>query len=303
MQREASYFILGDLPAQARTIVDVNGPDALRFLQGLLTADVAAIEAGEARPAALLTVKGKIISEVIVLRHGEGFALAIPRDVAASVLADLERHVIMDDVTLTRHDERALALVWPAFSGAGEGVRAYACAHPAPGTLVAGETAALAAALGGATRVDAAAFERLRIASGAPAWRREIEDDTFPPEVGFVAAVSYEKGCFRGQEPLARIHARGQVNRVMVRVRADAAPPEAVGLAAEGRPDAGRWTSWSAGEAGVDGLAVVHRSVAVPGTRLRAGEIGVEVVSGPVGDDPGVKGRREAAPMALGRRG
>lgn len=294
--------MLGDLPAQARTIVDVEGPDALRFLQGLLTADVAAVEAGEARPAALLTVKGKIISEVIVLRRGEGFSLAIPRDVAASVLADLERHVIMDDVTLTPRDALALALVWPVLASGGEGVRAYACTHPAPGTLVAGQPAALAAALGGAMRVDAEAFERHRIRSGAPAWRREIEEDTFPPEVGYVAAVSYEKGCFRGQEPLARIHARGQVNRVMVRVRAEAAPPEATGLAADGRPDAGRWTSWSRGDDGVDGLAVVHRSVAVPGTRLRAGEIGVEVVSGPVGDDPGVKGRRDSAPMALGRR-
>ena len=44
--------------------------------------------------------------------------------------------------------------------------------------------------------------------------------DTFPPEVGFVAAVSYDKGCYMGQEPLARIHARGQVNRVLVQVGA-----------------------------------------------------------------------------------
>ena len=293
VQREPSYFMLDDPQAQARDLLEVRGPDAQRFLQGLLSADLKVLPPGGARPAALLTVKGKIVSEAIALRRRDGgLVLAVPRDVATSVREELEHHVIMDDVSLSVTSE-VLALVWPEWADQAPGVEGFATEHPAPGTLVLGEAAAVAAALTGIRRADARDFERYRVASGAPAWRREIVEGAFPPEVGFVAAVSYDKGCFRGQEPLARIHARGQVNWVMVRVRAAAAPAEITPLVSDGRPDAGRWTSWTDGDDGeVVGLAIVHRSVAVPGVALRAGEIAVEVTSGPLGDDLGVKGHR-----------
>src|SRR5690606_21560455 len=131
------------------------------------------------------------------------------------------------------------------------------------------------------------------IEAGVPAWGLEITPGTFPPEVGFVAAVSYDKGCFMGQEPLARIHARGQVNRVLVRVHAETCPQGPVELAARDRPQAGRAATWAPDPAGgALGLAVVHRSAASPGTVLSAEGSGpVEVRSGPLGDDPGVKGR------------
>ncbi|MFY0531537.1 hypothetical protein [Nannocystis pusilla] len=122
----------------------------------------------------------------------------------------------------------------------------------------------------------------------------EITPGTFPPEVGFVAAVSYDKGCFMGQEPLARIHARGQVNRVLVRVHAGTCPEGPVELAAPERPQAGLAATWAPDPSGgASGLAIVHRSAASPGTVLSAAGIGaVEVRSGPLGDDPGVKGRK-----------
>lgn len=306
VQDGASYFPLQEIPAQARVVVDVGGLDSLRFLQGLLSADVSAVAPGEARAAALLTVKGKIISEVIVLRRLDGgVRLAIPADTAGVVLADLERHVIMDDVTLAADPRLRAALVWPGGAG-GEGIEAFSTTHPAPGALWVGDEEALASASAGLVRADSGAFEAHRLQAGAPAWRREIEDGCFPPEVGFVGAVSYEKGCFRGQEPLARIHARGQVNRVMVRVRAAAVPvgDAPVLLSSEGRPEAGRWTSWLPdGDGGAHGLAIVHRSVAVPGVRLQGGALAVEVMSGPIGDDAGTAGRHEAATVTLGRRG
>ncbi|MCA9660464.1 MAG: folate-binding protein YgfZ [Myxococcales bacterium] len=298
---------LRDLPGQARALVRLRGPDTERFLQGLLSADVAALEPGQAAAAALLTVKGKLISEAIVLCDGGGYALALPADVADAVIDDLDRHIIMDDVTLEPAPEVGFSLVWGTEGWAPSvEVGAFPTAHPAPGLLVVGDEAIREAALAGVAAATPEQFTAHRVATASPAWGFEIRPGFFPPEVGFVGGVSYDKGCYRGQEPLARIHARGQVNRVMVRIRATAAPDGdgPVALASEARPEAGEWTTWVAGEGGVDGLAIVHRSLAAPGTALQAGAIAIEVTSGPLGDDVGMPGKRKggAATVKLGGR-
>lgn len=148
--------------------------------------------------------------------------------------------------------------MWPSGvcgSGRGDGVRD--AASGARGVAGCGEEGALAAALAKVAVASEDAWNRYRVGEAAPAWGRGIVADTFPPEVGFVAAVSYDKGCYMGQEPLARIHARGQVNRVMVRVSAGTLPAGPVTLAASDRPVAGRWTTWASNPAGAMGLAVV----------------------------------------------
>lgn len=294
---------LDTLAHQDRRLLRFAGADLRRFLQGLLSADVEALRPGHACPSAILTVKGKLVSEAIVLCDADGsIALAVPAEIAEAVVGLIDRHIIMDDVTIALDEAQRFALAWPVFAGA-EGVRAYTTRHPAPGSLLVGEEAALAGALAGATMVSEDGWNQHRVAAGAPAWGHEIVADSFPPEVGFVAAVSYDKGCYMGQEPLARIHARGQVNRVMVRVSAEKLPAGPVTLATPERPVAGRWTTWASDPSGAIGLAVVHRSLAVPGTVLLAEGVGaVTVRSGPLGDDPGVAGKAKAATVQLGKR-
>jgi folate-binding protein YgfZ len=289
-----TYVRLAALPHGRRILLRLSGADVRRFLQGILSADVEAARPGHALPAAILTVKGKLVTEAIVLACADGsLHLALPAETADEAIALLDRHIIMDDVALERADDVEFVMVW---SGpvAGEGVECLATQYPAPGFLVFGAPAAVISALAGATEAPVGAWDRRRIEAAAPAWGVEITPGTFPPEVGFVAAVSYDKGCFMGQEPLARIHARGQVNRVLVRVHAGTCPEGPVELAAAERPQAGRAATWVADPAGgADGLAIVHRSAATPGTTLTAEEIGaVEVRSGPLGDDPGIKGRK-----------
>ncbi len=302
----ALHVDLADLPGQARALLRLRGPDTERFLQGLLSADISTMKPGQSTPGALLTVKGKIISEVIVLRDEEGFALALPAAIHEAVTGDLDRHIIMDDVTLHPSSEDGFSLAWGATGElpTSAGVTVFTTIHPAPGLLVVGGAEERRAVLREIPAGDTNAFTRHRVATGTPAWGQEIRPDFFPPEVGFVAAVSYDKGCYRGQEPLSRIHSRGQVNRVMARVRANAAPTEPA-LSAESRANAGTWTSWAPGEGGgVEGLAILHRSVAAPGQLLRAGELAVEVMSGPLGDDPGIKtaGGSATATVKLGGR-
>ncbi len=302
--RVTSQFVrLDALAHQDRRLLRFTGADVRRFLQGVLSADVQALRPGHAHPAALLTVKGKIVSEAIVLCGADdAIALAIPADVADAVLALIDRHIIMDDVQVSADAAQRFALAWPDGPEATPAVQRFVTRHPAPGVLFVGTDAELRAALQGLPEAAPGAFDLHRVAAAAPAWGHEITADTFPPEVGFVAAVSYDKGCYMGQEPLARIHARGQVNRVLVQVQAATLPGGPVTLAAPQRAEAGRWTTWASSPDGAVGLAIVHRSVAKPGTLLTAEGVGpVEVCSGPMGDDPGVPGKKTAT-VQLGKR-
>jgi tRNA-modifying protein YgfZ len=306
------YALLDEIPGQARARLRLCGPDARRFLQGTLTADVTALRPGEAVVAGLCTVKGKLVAELVLLPgagEDEVHAL-VPAALAQPLVERFDRHIVMDDVTVESLGPVGVAVAWREGEAPceveGAGVEAYATRHPLPGRLLVGEPAALRAALAGAEAAGAEGFAARRIATATPAWGHELAEGFFPPEVGFAYAISYDKGCYLGQEPLARIHARGQVNRVMVRVHAARAPSEPGTLASEGRPSAGQWTTWApaADGEGVDGLAVVRRDAAVPGARLwtvAEERIEVEVRSGPLGDDAGVGGRGHAGTLG-GRR-
>lgn len=304
---EARQVDLDALPHEGRRVLHFTGSDVIRFLQGTLSNDVAELSPGQGVPVTLLTPKGKIISDgVAFCRHGgppaEGIGLAIPAEIAEEVATRLDRHIIMDDVAVELEGETAVAF---AFGGeapaAVEGARVLETRHPAPGWLVVGSRADVSATLDGRTTADAGAWASYRIETASPAWGHELHADVFPPEVGFVHAVSYDKGCFMGQEPLARIHARGQVNRVLVRVQAheQSAAPEGspdlpIDLATDERPDAGRLTTVAGGV----GLAVVRRKVLSAadgsgGAVLTAGEQRWAVRSGPLGDDPGMAGRKQ----------
>ncbi|MCR9161242.1 MAG: YgfZ/GcvT domain-containing protein [Nannocystaceae bacterium] len=279
---------LHDLPHQQRKVLRLHGPDTQRFLQGTLSADVANAKPGEAVPATLLTVKAKIVSELIVLVHDEETVdLLIPADTFEGVEAHLDRHIIMDQVELGRREDVVVAALWGDDLPEPSAPLRWRCTHPVHGQLLVGTRAETDAALEGVERADADAFAAHRIEVGAPAWGFEVRPDFFPPEVGFVGAVSYDKGCYLGQEPLARIHARGQVNRVMVRVdvAGDATAP--LDLAHAERAEAGRLTT----VAGGSGLAIVRRSFAADGQTLTAEGVQVTVRSGPLGDDPGRAGR------------
>jgi folate-binding protein YgfZ len=298
------HVFLADLPGQARAVLRITGEDASRFLQGLLTADMGQLIAGRALPTALLTVKGKIVSDGILLAPRESeIWLAIPADKADAVQAQLDGHVIMDDVTIERLDpaDHALVLVWGASVDAS--VPSFTTDYPLHGTLLVGPLAELRTWLAeqGSEPIDELGFTRLRIEQARPAWGREITEDRFPPEVGFVESVSYTKGCYMGQEPLSRIHNRGQVNRVMVRVEAERAPEgsDPVDLFI-GEDPVGEWTSRADDGRG---LAIVKRKHAEPGKQLRTGEgIAVMVRSGPLGDDPGGASRSVIKVQLGGKR-
>ncbi|HEX3239564.1 MAG TPA: glycine cleavage T C-terminal barrel domain-containing protein [Solirubrobacterales bacterium] len=288
--------------------IAVTGTDAAEYLQGQLTNDTEALEPGDGLYAALLDRKGHMQSDMRVLRPGDGPDLWI--DLEASALPAVLKHLTMysigrDVAVADASAERViLSLIGPRsveLAGTAAlpenaceetsvaGVACVAAGTPSGIDLVApaAEAERLRAALveAGAVPVSAAAAEILRIEAGVPRYGAEMGAETMPAEAGIVErAVSFTKGCYIGQETVARLHYKGRPNRHLrgLRLSAPAAPGAALVL---GEKEVGRLGSAAVSPAlGPIGLAILRRE-AEPGTELAVGEDGVtaEVTALPFG--------------------
>lgn len=249
VHRAAGAFALRD-----RAWIEVRGADRTRFLQGQLTNDVAKLDPAGPRAgchALLLTREGRIVAELHVVARPEAFWLETDAASAPAAVERLSRYVVADDVVLTDRSAelarfsvegpRAFELVGAA-SGVAlalaseevatidvAGVSVVAAAwgfggDPAVQLFAAREgEAAISAALQRAARplgaicADADVLDVVRIEAGRPRAGFEIGPDTLPAELGLVErTVSFDKGCYTGQEIVARMHSRGRVGHRMV---------------------------------------------------------------------------------------
>lgn len=220
--------------ARPRAYVAVRGPDAADLLQRIVSNDVLA---GDACEALILTAKGRVIAPLLVWRRSdEDFLLLTEPELGEVVRAHLERVRIAAKCEITVEEHRSAIVL-----GNAEGIPTRDYGVPAVEQLDNGVAAEL----------PDEELERLRILAVTPRWGREIDDDILPAEAGLdERAVSFTKGCYPGQEPLARLHARGHVNR---RLRV---------LETEGEPAA------PGDELRVDGRSVGRVTSAVPGLAL-----------------------------------
>lgn len=276
----------------------VGGPDAAEYLQGQLTNDIEALEPGDGAYAALLDRKGHMQADMRVLRPGEGPEIWIDTEpeAAALVRRHLEMYKIGREVEVEDLGEaRAiLSLIGPA-TGAVAGTPSlppFACetvtvlgaealaADTEEGVdliVEASEAERLRAALleAGAAAVEPAAVEILRIEAGRPRFGREMNVETMPAEAGIVeAAVSFTKGCYIGQEPVARLHHRGRPNRHLRGLRLSAPIEAGAALSLEGKEVGTVGSACVSPAFGPIALAIVRRE-AEPGAELLAGEDGV----------------------------
>jgi len=198
-----------DVARRERDYLRVAGPDAADYLQRLVSNDVEGLAAGEARPALLLTAKARVIAPLVVLRRGdEDFLLLTEPGLGEVVRALLVRMRLRARCEI-EPEEHASVLV---FGGDG-----FA-------TDFAGAREQLDAPL--EPSLDEGELELRRIEAGVPRWGREIDDRILPAEAGLDAThVDFGKGCYPGQEPVARLHYRGHPNRTL-RVLSLAALPE-----------------------------------------------------------------------------
>jgi len=275
----------------------VSGGEAAEYLQGQLTNDVEALAPGEGQYAALLDRKGHMQADMRVLRSSaEEIWIDTEPEALAATLRHLEMYKIGRDVAIADLTaERAiLSLVGPRSvevagtaalpEDACEAASVQAVECLAVGTaagidLIAksAEAERLREALlgAGAVAVGAGAAEVLRIEAGTPRFGAEMSAETMPAEAGIVErAISFTKGCYIGQEPVARLHYKGRPNRHLRGLELSAPAEPGAGLQL-GEKQVGTIGSACVSPArGPIALAIVRRE-AEPGAELAVGEDGV----------------------------
>jgi folate-binding protein YgfZ len=218
-----------DVAARERAFVRVAGPDACDHLQRMVSNDVAALQVGEACPALLLTAKARVIAPLVVWRRGDDDFLVLTEP----ALGEAARAVLVRMRLRARCgievEEHSSVLVF----GDGDG---FGFATDFPGAREAVDTEL-------EPTLASDELELRRIEAGVPRWAREIDDRVLPAEAGLVErAVSFTKGCFPGQEPIARLHYRGHANRGLRVLQLDEVPEYDAELVHEGKV-VGRVTS------------------------------------------------------------
>ncbi|HEV3001735.1 MAG TPA: glycine cleavage T C-terminal barrel domain-containing protein [Solirubrobacteraceae bacterium] len=287
----------------------LTGADAKEFLNGQVTNDVLALEPGKGCYAAFLTHKGKMLGDVRVLDAGGELLLDTER-VALQALFDMVRRFSVGyDVQLHKRTlERALlSLAGPrarevvpglpaeehahvATSVGGAAVRAIATFEGVDVLCAAEDADAVRAALveAGAVAVSEEAAEVVRVESGRPRYGVDMDDGTIPEEAALNArAVSFTKGCYVGQETVARLHWKGKPNRRLrgLRLTAPAARGEELRL---GEKVVGRvGSAVTSPVLGPIALAIVRREASVGDVlAVGAGAATAEVVELPFAPEP-----------------
>ena len=315
VRRGAGWFELAD-----RALIEVRGSDRLRWADGMLSNDVKGLAPGTEHsgcPALLLTPQGRIVSDLHVMARPDALWLELPSAACAEVLARLEKYIIADDVTLSdasaswrrfalegpasekllaRAADAALPRLFPdgcqetRLGGAPVVVGAWGWSGEAALQLFApvADAEAVRAAVAGVAgeelvRGDAAVLEVLRVEAGRPRFGAELGPDVLPAEVGLVGhSVSVTKGCYTGQEIVARMEARDAAAHRLVGLRFDGAggmpgDPVSVDGATSGELTS-RCRSETAGEIG---LGFVRRAHAEPGREVRVSEVAAHIAALP----------------------
>jgi len=290
----------------ASGFVVLTGAERGAYLHSLVTNRIADLAPGAGRRAFLLTTKGRVLADVLACETGDELWLENAAGSGAPSAGEpvqrlLKKYFFGQDVAFEDRSEawRSLSLQGPESESLLE--RLGLAPPPAePGAHAAGELAgatvravrwsdtgesgfrlwvpaharedvraALAGA--GAESGSAEAWTVLQIEAGVAAFGRELGEETIPLEAPVDDAISFDKGCYPGQEVIARLHVRGRPARRLrgLRLEAPAAPGST--LDAPGKPAAARVTASGVSPAlGPVALAFVHRDYVEPGTRLTA---------------------------------
>jgi folate-binding protein YgfZ len=246
----------------------VSGEDALTFLQGQFTTDLQQQATGGATYGLWLNQKGKVLGDSFVRKSAANEAWIVSYFSPTAVIRErLEAYIIADDVMIEDVTESMrgltvfgantaaeLGLAAPAWSFSGRRAR-----EPHTEIIFPVEMeAAVSAKLAGKTELSPGQMEQRRIAAGIPAVPADIGPTDLPNEGGLeTEAISYTKGCYLGQEVMARLKNLGQVRRRLLRVRGTGEPPACPAAVFQAVRKVGELRSAARDGAGWGGLALV----------------------------------------------
>lgn len=211
---------LGQLRAPEPGVLILRGDDAGEFLNGQVTNDVAALEDGESKYALLLTPKGKLRAELTIVRDGDETVIVCSKEQLPLIRKTIDTFRIgfffsAEDATgewALVHilgDESELAPIATPVVMLDSPLGVDLLVETSQAEVLESELARQ-----GVAALDASDFELARVMHQVPAFGSELGEETFPAEAALEArAVSFEKGCYVGQETVARMHYKGKPNR------------------------------------------------------------------------------------------
>lgn len=281
--------------------LELTGPDRARFLNGMITNDVATLRAGGGMLAVKTSAKGKVEAVLVVRASEDALWIDVASSVAPKVLETLDRYIIADDcaiadVTSKREVISVLGPRGPAVvaaAGIGEvpaELAPYAYADLGEVRVVRDGRAGVSAlqlhvpagtgegwlARLDAPRVSEASLDVLRVEGGVPVDGRDVGEDTLPMEARLEPGISSTKGCYIGQEVIARATIQGHVNHRLVGLRfeGEATPEEGLPVHTGDGKLLGELCSvvWSPTLGGLIALAYVRRTHEAPGTLVMVGD-------------------------------
>ncbi len=275
------------------------GPDAKEFLNGQVSNDVEALEGGQGLYAALLTPKGKMLGDLRVLDTGDELLLLTERVSLQALFDQVRRGLIGWRATLEKRtlELGLLSLLGPRADAVAE-VELPATEHASVGwrsgwavrtdvgvdlvVPVEGiEEVTRELVEGGAVRADEAIAEVVRVEHGRPRYGVDLDESVIPQEAGLnERAVSFTKGCYVGQETVARLHYRGRPNRVLRGIELSSTVPSRTPLRTADRDVGHIGSSVVSPRLGPIGLALVRKEVE-PGATLSADGTTARVVELP----------------------
>ena len=271
-----------------------RGADRRQALHGLFSADLLHLEPGRGLLSCVLTPKGKLVADFALYDLGDEFLSIHLPQATPRIVEAVKKPLMLTETTIEDRSEKWGALLvlgpktWPELERALGVIRleAYRCgraewngwplivaSYPRFGVdgavVVTDHKERLEAALD-LEMLDEETLETLRVESGVPALGVDTDDDTLPLELPLESAISFDKGCFMGQETTARMKNFGHANRALVGLKLDKPAEPGAPVIVDDKP-VGKVTSVveSPAAKGFLGLAIVRKDQAVPGTRVR----------------------------------
>jgi folate-binding protein YgfZ len=303
----ASHGKLPALPPAPRGLVDlgpagalrVTGPDRESWLQGMQTGDLQAAPEGGAAAGVFLGTRGKTVADGLLWRFMDSVVATVRPDRVAPLAAHLDKLLIMEDAELAPAPGLHRLRFCPgdvhaplARSASPALLAALGEVRGTPGPLgfellvTEAQAEALLAAI--PERPTDEALERWRVALGVPLSGKDFEEETNPLEAGLDGQISFDKGCYVGQEVIAMATYRGRVQWNLVRLEVEGAPPAPGTPLEPARGGKGKVTSAVQVGAASLLLGIVHRERIVPGSTVPLPEGRVATVLGlPFGSRPG----------------
>lgn len=256
--------ITGDFPCG---VASMKGKDALDFLQRISTNDLEGLAENGIRRTLLLSDKGRVIDAVWVIRSGEELLLITSAGMVKQVITFLDRYIIMDDVIVS--DVSDVMSVTMQFGHGVDGYRTEFFGHPA--TFLIHQRTGMTAEL-------SPEFDRWRILHGIPAAGKELVQDFNPLELNLWDWISFTKGCYLGQEVVARLDTYQKVQRSLCRFSSGGPIAEGSKLHDADGNEVGKVTSAFTVDQGSIGLAIIRRASAVPQLQLITADRGMKLI-------------------------